>query len=143
MFENSNLVLPPYYGYVLLDLVGVFMEQMYFSVQVMRARRRYNVPYPNQFEQKTEGVSRFNCIQRAHMQFMETCIFFVPALLFAGLEHPREAAAFGLIFLIGRLVFFHGYASGDPQKRLRGAFYVIGVLGNLALCVRSALKHLA
>ncbi|KAF6003274.1 Microsomal glutathione S-transferase 3 [Cyanidiococcus yangmingshanensis] len=118
------------------------MEQMYFSLYVMRARRLYNVRYPNQFDYKTEGISRFNCIQRAHMQFMETCTFFIPALLFAGLEYPREAAAFGLVFLIGRLVFFHGYASGEPQKRLRGAFYVIGLLGNLVLCVRTALNHL-
>jgi glutathione S-transferase len=140
--ETHTSILPRYYGLVLLDLVGVFMEQMYFSMQVMRARQFYKVPYPNQFEQKTEGVSRFNCIQRAHMQFMETCTFFIPALLFAGLEYPREAAAFGLVFLIGRLVFFHGYASGVPQRRLRGAFYVIGLLGNLVLCVRTALNHL-
>jgi glutathione S-transferase len=42
---------------------------------------------------------------------------FISTLLVGGLQYPRVAAAFGLVYIILRFSYFKGYSSGDPQKR--------------------------
>ncbi|KAL7062264.1 hypothetical protein AAHC03_0647 [Spirometra sp. Aus1] len=43
-------------------------------------------------------------------------------LFVGGLRCPVGAAVGGSIYLLGRLVYYLGYTSGDPKKRCRGAF---------------------
>lgn len=52
---------------------------------------------------------------------------FLALLVVAGLKYPITAAAAGAVYLIGRIVYFAGYSSGDPQKRLRGSFMYLGL----------------
>jgi glutathione S-transferase len=48
------------------------------------------------------------------------------------MQHPVIAAASGVVYLIGRLIYFHGYGSGVPDKRLQGSpFYGVGLMGLL------------
>lgn len=49
---------------------------------------------------------------------MPTYLF---SILFAGLKHPREAAALGAVWVVGRTAYALGYGTGDPQGRVKGA----------------------
>jgi glutathione S-transferase len=52
---------------------------------------------------------------------------FLALLVVAGLNYPITAAAAGAVYLVGRIVYFAGYSSGDPQKRLKGSFMYLGL----------------
>jgi glutathione S-transferase len=47
------------------------------------------------------------------------------------LQHPKVAASSGLVYLIGRLIYFHGYTHGKPAHRYPGS--IIGYLGMFTL----------
>ena len=61
-----------------------------------------------------------------------------------GLQYPIPAAALGMLWNIGRLVYANGYSTGDPKARLPGGaisglVFVALVLGTLATGVQVAL----
>jgi uncharacterized membrane protein YecN with MAPEG domain len=61
------------------------------------------------------------CI-RAHTNTLEWVPIFLPAMwLFAVYWSPLWAAVLGLVWIVGRIVYFVGYASA-PQKRFPGFF---------------------
>lgn len=45
----------------------------------------------------------------------------------AGLRFPIAASIAGLVYLVGRIVYFMSYSSGEPNKRLRGGFMYFGL----------------
>ncbi|GBN06489.1 Microsomal glutathione S-transferase 3 [Araneus ventricosus] len=77
----------------------------------------------------------FNCIQRAHGNFLENYPQFLFLLLVGGLSHPKLSTFGGILYLLGRIVYALGYSTGDPQKRMRGMFTHFG---NLSLLYASA-----
>ncbi|XP_022237308.1 microsomal glutathione S-transferase 3-like [Limulus polyphemus] len=76
----------------------------------------------------SDSNSVFNCIQRAHQNFLENYTQFQVLLLLGGIHYPRLGAAAGLVWLLGRIVYTIGYSTGDPQKRMRGGFQYVGLL---------------
>ena len=52
---------------------------------------------------------------------------FLALLLLAGLKFPIYTSIAGVVYLLGRIVYFAGYSTGDPNKRLRGAFMYFGL----------------
>jgi len=42
------------------------------------------------------------------------------------IQYPLISSIGGAIWLIGRVAYFHGYASGQPEKRSYGGFAYIG-----------------
>jgi glutathione S-transferase len=61
----------------------------------------------------------------------------------AGLQYPRIAAVFGLVYIFTRYFYFKGYSSGDPRKRMAGvgAYYKIGLFGLLGCSIGFALHQ--
>ncbi len=55
------------------------------------------------------------------------CVQFLALLLLAGLKFPIYTSIAGVVYLVGRIVYFAGYSTGDPNKRLRGAFMYFGL----------------
>lgn len=51
-------------------------------------------------------------------------------LLYSGLEFPRASAACGFIFVLARIPYSVGYATGDIQKRKWGSW---GSIGSVAM----------
>ncbi|XP_065192963.1 glutathione S-transferase 3, mitochondrial-like [Sycon ciliatum] len=133
-------VLPSEYGYVLLSgAVGGFLMNVYLGTRVGKARKQYDVKYPVMYSPTND---QFNCVQRVHQNYLEGLPLFLTTGLIGGVSHPLKATAFNLIYLLGRLVYSHGYYTGDPDKRRFGGFMYIGFFGNIGLTIYTALSLL-
>ncbi|XP_022291643.2 glutathione S-transferase 3, mitochondrial-like [Crassostrea virginica] len=135
---ETTVVLNGDYGYVILVFISSIFMTWRIGYQVVKAREKFNVPYPKMYGDD----DRFNCYQRAHQNTLEVYPVYMGIQLLSGLYAPKISAVCGVIFILGRLAYASGYQSGDPQKRLRGTFAYIGVLGMNILCVMFGLKLL-
>jgi glutathione S-transferase len=109
-----------------LVLALALLEFVVFLMAVGRARDTYNVPAPG-----TSGNEVFERYFRVQMNTIEQLIIFVPALvLFAHYVNPLIAAGLGLLFVIGRWVYFKGYVK-DPKKRSLG--FMLSFIPNMIL----------
>ncbi|GIY73252.1 microsomal glutathione S-transferase 3 [Caerostris darwini] len=98
---------------------------MWHGIRVSLARKKFGIKYPIMY---SDNNMVFNCIQRAHGNFLENYPQFLFLLLVGGLSHPRLSSAGGVIYLVGRIAYALGYSTGDPQKRMRGMFMHFGIL---------------
>ena len=143
-FSSNNVavgapILPSGYGGVILTAAGSFFVNQYLARQVMKAREEHGVEYPIVY---SPDNMRFNCIQRAHLNFVENHSFFLMFLFIGGLHSPRLATVGGVIYLAGRIAYAKGYSTGQPEKRMRGVFGYVGLLGLLGATINFGLRHL-
>ena len=92
-------------------------------------------------EERRKALYLFNCAQRAHYNFLENYVFALPVLLVGGVSYPRAAAAFGLVWSVGRAMYAVGYTNPAKEKgsgRHRGGLQYIGILGLVGLVVKTA-----
>jgi len=132
-------VLPPGYGYVIFTAVGSTFVNMWMAMNVMRARKEYNVPFPQLYSAANE---KFNCIQRAHQHTLEIYPQFLLLLTIGGLQCPRIAAGAGVVYLLGRIGFALGYYTGDPEKRRWGVLGYPGLFTLLGCTLCLAVRQL-
>ena len=101
--------------YVHIVICLALIEFLYFAIAVAKARGRYNVPAP-----AVTGNEIFERHLRVQMNTLEQLIVFVPSIvLFGQYLSPYLAAALGVVFLIGRLIYFFAYVK-EPKKRELG-----------------------
>ena len=92
-------------------IIAVF-EYMVFTFLVGRARGRYNVKAP-----ATTGHEVFERYFRVQQNTLETLVAFIPGIsLFALFVDPNWAAWIGLVYVVGRVLYFRAYVA-DPAKR--------------------------
>jgi uncharacterized membrane protein YecN with MAPEG domain len=104
------------------------LEFLYFGFEVGRARGRFNVPAP-----ATAGHELFDRYFRVQMNTLEQLVVFIPSIvLFGQYLSPYIAAGLGVIFIIGRLLYFTGYVK-DPKKRELG--FTLSALPTMILLV--------
>jgi uncharacterized MAPEG superfamily protein len=110
-------------------VIGLALAQfLYFLNAVGRARARYQVPAP-----ATTGHEVFERYFRVQMNTLEQLVIFLPAiLLFAAYVNAYVAAALGVLFIIGRALYFRDYVRA-PAKREIG--FLLTVIPNSALLV--------
>ncbi len=107
-------------------LALALIEFLMFGFAVGRARATYKVPAP-----ATSGNEVFERYFRVQMNTLEQLIIFVPSLLiFARYVQPLIAAALGVVFVLGRWVYFVSYVK-DPKSRSAG--FLLSFLPNLIL----------
>jgi glutathione S-transferase len=98
-----------------------FLQHIYMASGVMKARKAFNIPYPTLYaESSDKNAKEFNCVQRAHQNSLENLISFYPMLILAGVRFPVTATVAGLLYNFGRVLYFNGYCTGDPKKRMNG-----------------------
>ena len=113
-------------AYVTIIAMLALIEYFYFGAQVGGARGRTGVQAP-----AVTGNEEFERYFRAHQNTLEQLVIFIPALYAAAFyTHPLFAAACGLAFLVGRMLYFRTYTA-DAEKR--GPGMIITVLGNMLL----------
>ncbi|KAG8579444.1 hypothetical protein GDO81_010891 [Engystomops pustulosus] len=87
--------------------IASVLEQAYFSMQVIWARRKYKISPPN-----TSGHPAFDRVLRAQLNCTEYLPIFLSTLWVAGIFfHQGLAALCGLLYLYARYKYFHGYAA--------------------------------
>ncbi len=101
--------------YVAIVLALVLLEYTYFSFMVGMARGKYEVHAP-----AVTGHEVFERHYRVQQNTLEQLIVFVPGIfLFAVYVHSLTAAIIGLVFFVGRLMYYRSYIS-DPKSRGMG-----------------------
>ncbi|XP_037531605.1 leukotriene C4 synthase [Nematolebias whitei] len=105
-----------------VTVLGV-LEQAYFSLQVIYARRKYSVSPPN-----TNGPPEFERIFRAQVNCSEYFPIFITLLWMSGIFFSQGVSSFcGLLYLYGRLRYFRGYAE-SAHGRLSPLYFSAKVL---------------
>jgi glutathione S-transferase len=113
-------------AWVTIVAMLALLEYFYFSIQVGQARGKYGVKAP-----ATTGNEIFERYHRVHQNTMEQLVMFLPALYaFAFWVSPMWASILGIVFIIGRAVYFNLYI-GNPDKR--GTGVIISVFANAVL----------
>jgi hypothetical protein len=94
-------------------VIGLALAQfLFFGISVGRARGLFNVPAP-----ATTGNEMFERYFRVQMNTLELLVVLIPSLpMFAYYISERWAAALGVVYLVGRFVYFVTYIK-DPKKR--------------------------
>ena len=107
---------------ITLALVEFFL----FGLAVARARTRYNIPAP-----ATTGNAVFERYFRVQMNTLEQLVIFVPSIiLFARYVSAPLAAALGVLFIIGRAVYYRGYVRAVEERHTG---FLLSVIPNLVL----------
>jgi len=132
-------IFPSGYGFVVLTAVGSIMMVQWKSMKVGIARDEFKVPYPQMY---SSDNTAFNCVLRAHQNTMESYPQFLLLLLIGGYEMPYFCTLGGWIWILGRIYYAKGYYTGDPSKRAKGTFSIIGMVMLLAATAKFALKRL-
>ncbi|XP_013881340.1 leukotriene C4 synthase [Austrofundulus limnaeus] len=105
-----------------VTVLGV-LEQVYFSLQVIYARRKYSVSPPS-----TNGPPEFERIFRAQVNCSEYFPIFIIVLWTAGVFFSQAVSSCcGLLYLYGRLCYFRGY-SESAHGRLVPLYFSAKVL---------------
>jgi hypothetical protein len=122
--------------YVYLVMVLVLIEYMVFGGIVGYMRGKHDVKAP-----ATTGPPEFERAFRVHMNTLEGLVVFLPGLwLFGTFSNPVIAAALGLIGIVGRAIYAHGYLA-DAARRGTGA--IICAVVNMILLIGSLVGLIA
>lgn len=117
------------------------------SIAVNPVRKAAKVLYPNAYASHEEAEKdaakyTFNCVQRAHANYIENLAVALPLMLASMPVYPRSTAILGGVWLFGRILYATGYKaskSGSNGKgRYRGVFYAIAQLGLVVTAGMSA-----
>ncbi|NXG31772.1 LTC4S synthase, partial [Dromaius novaehollandiae] len=118
-----------------VTVLGV-LEQAYFFLQVIYARRMFGVSPP-----KISGPPEFERIFRAQVNSSEYFPIFLALLWQAGLFfHQGLAAALGLLYLCSRYCYFTGYRASSLE-RLPAIYFSTAVLWVLMAAAALGLSH--
>ncbi|XP_078155411.1 uncharacterized protein LOC144551342 [Carex rostrata] len=134
-----NVEISKEYGYVVLNLVVYALLNVWMSIEVGKARKKYKVPYPTLYatESENKDAKLFNCVQRGHQNSIEYMPVFFVMLLVGGLQHPLIAAVLGALYTISRFFYFKLYSTGNPQNRLKPVVVSFLALFGLIICSAS------
>ncbi|KAL7396003.1 hypothetical protein ABVT39_027048 [Epinephelus coioides] len=105
-----------------VTVLGI-LEQAYFSLQVIYARRKYSVSPP-----ATTGPPEFERVFRAQANCSEYFPIFITVLWTSGVFFSQGVSSVcGLLYLYARFRYFHGY-SQSAQGRLAPLYLSAKVL---------------
>ena len=96
-------------------VVLALVQFLFFCFAVGKARGTYKVAAP-----ATTGNEMFERYFRVQMNTLELLVIFVPAILIFGQYlGAYVAVALGVVYLVGRLIYFTSYVK-DPKSRSMG-----------------------
>jgi glutathione S-transferase len=114
------------YHFTALVTLLAILFYFYTSILVSRARRKFGVKLP-----AVSGNADFERVFRAQMNTLEWMPIFLPALwLFAIYINDAIAAAIGLVWIVGRILYVLGYAKATEK---RGPGFAIQSVAAIAL----------
>ena len=125
--------------YVAIVTVLALLEYLYFGLMVGKARAKYGIAAP-----ACSGNEMFERHFRVHANTLEQLIIFVPSMwLFAHYFPPTWAAGMGVVYIVGRAVYYAAYLR-DPKGRSLGfALTSLPMLGFMIGILWGAIKAIA
>ncbi|OQR81599.1 hypothetical protein THRCLA_23334 [Thraustotheca clavata] len=133
--------LQPEHGYVILAAVATGFVNAWAGMKVGAARKLYKIEYPQMYaERGDKNFNAFNCVQRAHQNMLENLPVFFTLLATSSIFRPGYAAIAGGIRVAGFIAYVQGYATGDPTKRMNGAFGYLGLFAAIGLSIEAAVR---
>ena len=109
-------------------IILAVIDYIVFGVLVGKARARYGVKAP-----AISGHEVFERYFRVQQNTLETLVAFIPGIsLFALFVNPNWAAWIGIVYVIGRIVYFRAYVA-DPSKR--GTGFLLTILPTVILLI--------
>lgn len=121
---------------VAIVVIVALIQYAIFGALVGKARGTYSVEAP-----AVSGHPVFERYYRVQMNTLESLMLFIPAIfLFATYVSAQFAAILGIVFIIGRYLFFRAYIK-EPKSRglgfmltmLPSAIMALGTLGVLVM----------
>mmetsp|Transcript_22787 Transcript_22787/g.52225 ORF Transcript_22787/g.52225 Transcript_22787/m.52225 type:complete len:149 (+) Transcript_22787:163-609(+) len=126
--------LPEGYCYTLAVFAASFFMNFFQTVQVILARKKYDVGYPHLYAPETNKFKKeFDSVQRGHQNTLESYAVVMLQMFVCGLFHPYTAAGCGGLWVAGRVVYAMGYARSGPGGRKIGG--LVSHLGDLPLLI--------
>jgi glutathione S-transferase len=133
-----TIVLSKEHGYAAGVALSSWLVLQYMGVNVMKARKRYNVDYPALYASDSNAQGKaFNCVQRGHQNTLENYPQFLLMLGLGSIKYPLISSIGGAIYLLGRIAYFEGYSTGQPEKRQYGAFGYIGFFAMMGCAIKT------
>jgi glutathione S-transferase len=117
-------------GYQYTALITTLSLLTYFWTMFMvgRARGKFKLDAP-----ATVGHPEFERVFRVHQNTLENFAMYLPGLwLFAAFVSDRWAAAIGIVWIVGRVIYARGYYA-EASKRGTGFVISLGAAGVLVL----------
>jgi glutathione S-transferase len=112
------------YHFTALVTLLAILVYFYSSILVSRARGKFGVKLP-----AISGNPDFERVFRAQMNTLEWLPIFLPALwLFAVYLSDGIAAAIGLVWVIGRILYVLGYAQAVAKRSLGFAIQAMAAI---------------
>ncbi|KAL7746227.1 Microsomal glutathione S-transferase 3 [Sorochytrium milnesiophthora] len=143
------LTLHPDYGYVILVATGMALHCVGQGFPVGKLRKEFKLDYPDmgsgRYAAKLTDQQwlQFNNAQRAHYNYVEGFGPAVALLLLGGLFFPKENAAIGAVYIVGRQLYASGYrAKGSSGRMLGVAMLDLALLSMAGTSVWGAIKQL-
>lgn len=112
----------------LLPAIGFF-----HSINTLYWRAQSKTKFPLLFADESVKVDpkidaakkRFNCAQKAHLQFTENVNLTLLAGWITGVSYPKEAAGLIAVWAISRFLYVLAYSTGEPNRRMPPNFFNI------------------
>ncbi|MFM1895727.1 MAG: hypothetical protein RLZZ385_801 [Pseudomonadota bacterium] len=120
---------------VAIVVVLALLVYTYFGLLVGRARMKYGIEAP-----ATTGDPIFERYFRVQQNTQESLMMFLPGMfLFGTYSSPSIAAALGLVWIVGRILYQISYVA-DPKKR--GPGFMLSFLPNVILVLGGGIAAL-
>ncbi|KAJ6454549.1 hypothetical protein C8R47DRAFT_1167030 [Mycena vitilis] len=132
----STITVPVGFSYVAGSMLSTVFLLLGQTIVVSKHRRLARIDYPRLYADNAEMAASpaavtFNCVQRAHQNTLENIPQMYLMTVLLGLKYPTVAAAALGSWVISRIAYTRGYASGVPAKRnnnLMRLFYMPALL---------------
>jgi glutathione S-transferase len=112
--------------YVTLVVIVALLEYVFFTMSTGKARMDASLKAP-----AVTGDEMFERYFRVQQNTLEQIVVFIPSIYIFGMYlHELTAAGIGILFIIGRAVYFRAYTA-DPDKR--GTGMIITVMATMFL----------
>ena len=114
------------------------VQYFVFGILVGRARAKYGVNAP-----AVSGNEGFERVLRVQMNTLEQLAGFLPAMFIAAQYWPATAvAAVGVVYLLGRIVYWRAYLSDPTKRRLEFLMTVVPTFILLGASLVGAVLHI-
>ncbi|KAJ6481758.1 hypothetical protein C8R45DRAFT_1002946 [Mycena sanguinolenta] len=117
-----SIIVPEGTSYVAAALLSSVFLLTWQGMKVSGARKAVNIAYPRLYAEKAEmdaspAALKFNCVQRAHGHTLENIASIYALTALTTLSSPHVAAGALGAWVVSRILYTNGYATGVPDSR--------------------------